>query len=73
MEDYTALVQARIERAVLEGYKSRAEFPIDVANTLLGLGVTYVNFNTYLNAAVTQGISPEAALECYVLTLQMKA
>ena len=71
MEDYTELVKARIERAVLDGYKANAAFPIDVANTLLGLGVTYANFNTYLNAAVAQGISPEAALECYVLTLSM--
>lgn len=69
--DYHDLIQAKVEEAVLNGYKAKPEFEQDVEDTLTALGVTYERLNTYLNKAQAAGINPEAALECYVLTLSI--
>lgn len=71
--DYTDLINKRIQDAVLNNYKKTQAFTTACAALFTSLGLTVDNFNTYLNAAVAAGISPEAAMDCYTLTLSMKS
>lgn len=72
MEDFTELVNAKIKDAVLNNYMATQAYTDAFNATLPGLGLTMDNFNTYLNAAVARGVSAEAAMDCYILTLSMK-
>lgn len=73
MEDFTALINENIKQAVLNNYMQTAEYTTAFNAVLPSLGLTIDNFNKYLNDAVAQGISPDIAMNCYLLTLSMKA
>lgn len=71
MEDYTAIIQARIQQAVLDNYKASAAFNTAYNNLLTSLGATIPELNVYENAAVNKGIgiTPEVAMECFAQTV----
>lgn len=71
--DYTDLIKTKIDQAVINNYRKSAAYTTAYNAVLPSLGLTMVNFNKYLNDAFAAGISPETAMDCYLLTLQMKA
>lgn len=72
MENYTPLIEAAMEKAVLEAYKSTPEYQTALGAMLSSLGVTVEQINNYINAAVEQGVSADTALQCYILTVQKR-
>lgn len=73
MDDYTTLINSKIDEAVINNYRKTAAYTTAFNAVLPSLGLTIANFNTYINNAVAQGIAPETAMDCYLLTLSMKS
>jgi len=71
--DYTDLINENIKQAVLNNYMATDAYTTAFNAVLPSLGLTIENFNKYLNEAVGQGIAPETAMNCYMLTLTMKS
>lgn len=72
MDDYIEMVNNRIKQAVLDQYATTSEFTTAFNNLKSSLGITDQKYNEYLNASVAKGVSPDVALELFVLTLNMK-
>lgn len=73
MTDYTTLINAKIDQAVVNNYRKTAAYTTAFNAILPSLGLTIANFNKYVNDAVAQGVDPEVAMNCYLLTLSMKS
>jgi len=71
--DYTDLINKKIDESVISSYRKTAAYTTAFNNVLPSLGLTYANFNKYLNDAVAKGFAPETAMDCYLLTLSMKS
>lgn len=71
--DYTDLINQKIDQAVVNNYRKTAAYTTAFNAVLPGLGLTIANFNKYINDAVAQGVDPNVAMNCYLLTLSMKS
>lgn len=70
--DYMPQVNERIKKAVLDKYATTPEFTAAFNGLKNSLGITDEKWNQYMNASVAKGVSPDVALELFVLTLSMK-
>lgn len=69
MEDYTAIIEARIKRAVLESYEASPQFQTDYNNLVTALGISLPNLNNFVNQSVSIGVSPQTAVDVWALTV----
>lgn len=72
-QDFTDLINKKIDESVINSYRKTAAYTTAFNGVLPSLGLTIANFNKYLNDAVAKGVSADAAMDCYLLTLSMKS
>lgn len=70
--DYMPLVNERIKKAVLDNYATTAGYTTAFNSLKTSLGITDEKWNEFMNSAVADGVSPETALDIFILTLSMK-
>lgn len=67
--DYTEMVRKRLGDLLLEQTRADANFEAQIVGLMTSFHSSYAKFNTALNQAVAAGISPDTALESFIMII----